>query len=269
MFYFAVLLSVYAKEKSLYLDQALKSIYTDQILKPDQVVLVVDGPVGDSLNRVIQVWQQNLGSVLTVVFLETNVGLAKALNEGLRFCKFDLVARMDTDDIALPARFKKQVDFMISNPDISVSSGCIEEWSQDFSAKISERRLPLDHNSILSFSKKRSPISHPAVIFRKSAVLDVGGYPAIYPEDYPLWGTMLAKGYKFSNLPDVLLKMRVGNALVERRGKEFLKGEIKVFKHLYSVGLINRYELFRNVFVRSFVRLSPVLVKKILYKYFR
>lgn len=263
---FSVLMSVYFKEKPEYLEVCLQSLVI-QTLKADQVILVEDGPISSDLKAIIG----NFRSLLNIVSvpLRENVGLACALNEGLKHCSHDLVARMDTDDIALPERFEKQVDFMISNPDISVSSGCIEEWSQDFSVKISERRLPLDHNSILKFAKKRSPISHPAVIFRKSAILDVGGYPAIYPEDYPLWGTMLAKGYKFSNLPDVLLKMRVGNALVERRGKEFLKGEVKVFKHLYSVGLINRYELVRNVFVRSFVRLSPVSVKKILYKYFR
>lgn len=265
----SVLLSVYYKENPKYLDESLRSILLDQTYNVEQVVLVRDGPLTNELDFVIDYWASKFDGLLTIVSLNENHGLARALNEGLKYCKYDLVARMDTDDIALPERFEKQVYFMISNPDISVSSGCIEEWSQDFSLKISERRLPLDHNSILIFAKKRSPISHPAVIFRKSAVLAVGGYPTIYPEDYPLWGTMLAQGYKFANLPDVLLKMRVGNALVERRGKEFLKGEIKVFKHLYSVGLINRYEFFRNVLVRSFVRLSPVLVKKILYKYFR
>jgi len=266
---FSVLMSVYNRESADFLSRAIESIYEEQILKPSEIVLVKDGPLGADLEAVIFEWKNKLGDLLTVVPLKFNVGLAKALNKGLEYCMYELVARMDTDDIALPERFEKQVNFMLNNPDVAVSSGCIEEWNQDFSVKISERRLPLDHNSILIFAKKRSPISHPAVIFRKSAVLAVGGYPTIYPEDYPLWGTMLAQGYKFANLPDVLLKMRVGNALVERRGKEFLKGEIKVFKHLYAVGLISRYELFRNVVVRSFVRLSPVLVKKILYKYFR
>ncbi|MDI9738106.1 glycosyltransferase [Stutzerimonas stutzeri] len=266
---FSVLISVYCKENPDNFDGALRSIWTVQTLKPEQIVLVKDGPLTPELDRVVSDWKLKLGQKLTVVLLERNMGLAAALNEGLKYCNNELVARMDTDDLALPDRFEKQVNFMLSNPDVAVSSGHVEEWDEGFSVKISERRLPLDHASIVEFAKKRSPISHPAVIFRKTAVLDVGGYPSIYPEDYPLWGTMMAKGYKFANLPDVLLKMRVGNALVERRGKEFLKGEIKVFEHLYAVGLINKFELMRNIVVRSFVRLSPVWLKKILYKYFR
>lgn len=268
-FKFSVLLSVYAKESPEYLRQALFSIYDAQMLKPDQVVLVKDGPLSVELDVVVEQWGLRLPGILTVVELPQNVGLATALNEGLKYCKHDLVARMDTDDIATPDRFQKQASFMASNPDVAVSSGCIEEWDQSFSTKISERRLPLDHNSIYKFAKKRSPISHAAVIFKKSAVSDVGGYPAIYPEDYPLWGTMLVKGYIFKNLPDVLLKVRVGNALVERRGKEFLKGEVKVYQYLHSIGLINKVELLRSVALRSVVRLSPVWLKKILYKYFR
>lgn len=266
---FSVLLSVYHKERADNLEAALSSIWNNQSLLCSQIVLVLDGPLTAELDGVILRWSNSLGVIFKVVSLSHNVGLAKALNEGLKYCNNELVARMDTDDLALPDRFEKQVNFMLSNPDVAVSSGHVEEWDEGFSVKISERRLPLDHASIVEFAKKRSPISHPAVIFRKTAVLDVGGYPSIYPEDYPLWGTMMAKGYKFANLPDVLLKMRVGNALVERRGKEFLKGEIKVFEHLYAVGLINKFELMRNIVVRSFVRLSPVWLKKILYKYFR
>jgi len=262
-------MSVYGKEIYSFLDIALESVWDSQIVKPSQVVLVKDGPLTGELDKEIYKWKEKLGEVLTIVSLAENRGLASALNEGLKFCMHDLVARMDTDDIAEPERFLRQAKFMMDNPEVAVCSGQIEEWSQDFSRKISMRNLPLKHDDILRFSKTRSPISHPAVMFRKSAVLAVGGYPAIYPEDYPLWGVMLAKGYKFANLPDVLLKMRVGDALVERRGKEFLKGEIKVYKYLYSVGLIKRFELLYNIFVRSVVRLSPAWAKMILYKYFR
>lgn len=266
---FSVLLSVYHKERSAYLNCAFESIFDKQTKKPSQIVVVKDGPLTPDLDCAIEHWKKKLGDVVTVVTLARNVGLAQALNEGIKYCKYELVARMDTDDMAAPRRFEQQVCFMLSNPDVAVSSGCIEEWDQDFSVKLSERHVPLDHESIVQFSKKRSPMNHPAVIFRKSAVVEAGGYPTIYPEDYPLWGTMLTQGHKFANLPEVLLKMRVGNALLERRGKEFLKGEIEVFKHLYAVGLINSYELVRNIALRSLVRLSPVFVKVKLYKYFR
>lgn len=266
---FAVLLSVYYKEDPVFLYESLVSIWNDQLLKPAQIVLVQDGPLTPELVNVVEAWSSRLGSVLCSVSLLKNVGLAAALNEGLKHCKHEIVARMDTDDISVPERFEKQFSFMKNNPEIAVCSGLIEEWSQDFLHKISERRLPLFHQEIMRFAKRRSPISHPAVMFRKSAVLAVGGYPSIYPEDYPLWGKMLSQGYKFANLPDLLLKMRVGNALTERRGLEFLKGEIKIYRYLRDIGFINQFEFLFNCFSRGVVRLSPTWLKKIFYKYLR
>lgn len=266
---FSVLLSIYTKEQPSYFQAALASIWDEQILKPTQIVLVQDGPLTKELNAVISEWKNKLGSILTTVPLKHNVGLGAALNVGLQHCKYELVARMDTDDIAMPTRFGKQIDFMHKKPDIAVCSGVIEEWSQDFSYKISERKLPLLHNEIVDFAKSRSPISHPAAMFRKTAILEVGGYPVIYPEDYPLWGEMLVKGYIFANLPELLLKMRVGNALTERRGLAFLKGEIAVFKYLNEAGFISKYEMTRNIVQRTIVRLSPNWLKEILYKYAR
>lgn len=265
----SVLISVYIKEQPTYLDSALYSIYDEQISKPDQIVLVKDGTLTAELDAVITQWKAKLDDILTVISLKQNVGLARALNEGLKYCKYELVARMDSDDRAMSDRFHKQIRFMLENPDIVVSSGLIEEWNEDFSYKISERILPLTHDKIYYFAKSRNPISHPAVIFRKSAVLNVGGYPTIYPEDYPLWGIMLVNGYQFANLPDLLLKMRVGNALIERRGKTFLIGEIQLFHYLHKIGFLNRYELYRNILQRSIVRQSPLWIKKLLYKYLR
>lgn len=266
---FSVLLSIYYKEKPTFFEEALLSIWDKQTLKPNQIVVVKDGPLTENLENVIIRWKEKLGEILTIVPLRENLGLAKALNKGLKYCKYDLIARMDTDDISVLDRFEKQVTFMQENLDISVSSGLIEEWAQDLSYKISERRLPLNHESIVSFAKSRCPVSHPAVIYRKRSVIESGGYPLIYPEDYPLWGIMLNKGFKFANLPDVLVKMRVGDALSERRSKDFLKGEILTFNLFYSIGFLNRYQLYRNIMQRKVVRLSPHWLKKILYKYLR
>jgi len=266
---FSVLMSVYKKEDPIFLKSAIDSIWNSQTLKPKQVVLVKDGPLTQELEDEIDNWQLEIGDSFKVVGLDENIGLAGALNEGLKYCDYELIARMDTDDIAASDRFEKQLKFMLENSDISVCSGQIEEWSQDFSKKISERHLPLDHTSILKFAKTRSPISHPAVIFRKSNVLAVGGYPDIYPEDYQLWGTMLAKGYRFSNMPDILLKMRVGNALVERRGLRFLMGILRTYNNLYYAGFLNRFELCYAVTLRSLVTISPIWVKKIFYKKLR
>lgn len=265
----SVLLSVYDKEKASYLEDALESIWDRQTLKPTQIVLVQDGPLTVELDAVITAWQTKLGDLLVTVPLPENIGLADALNEGLKHCTNEYIARMDADDIAMPERFEKQYTFMQTNPDVAVSSGLVEEWSEDFSYKFFERRLPLRHEEIFKFAKHRSPISHPAVMYRKSAVLAVGGYPQNYPEDYLLWCTMLAKGYTFANLPELILKMRTGDAFYKRRGCQFLKGEIQVYKYLLSIGFITRYQFLISCFLRGIVRLSPSYLKKYFYKYLR
>lgn len=124
---FSVLLSLYKKEKCQYLSKAMASIWSNQLLKPNQIVLVKDGLLTPELDAEVERWQAELGEVLTVVSLPSNVGLGAALNHGLLYCKYELVARMDTDDISLPDRFKLQVAFMAVNQGVAVSSGFIEE----------------------------------------------------------------------------------------------------------------------------------------------
>lgn len=267
---FTVLLSVFHQENPQFLHESLLSIYDQQTLKPHQIVVVQDGPLTPELDAVLAKWKEKLGDVLTLVPLHKNVGLGASLNEGLKHCTSELVARMDTDDISLPNRFAQQVQFMKDNPTIAASSAVLEEWNQDLTHCISTRHLPTKSFEIAKFAHQRSPLSHPLAIFRKSMVQSVGGYhPLRKAQDYALWGLLLSKGYQLANLPDVLLKMRAGDSLTARRNKEFLKREIELFQYLYNIGFLNKYELFRNILQRSIVRLSPGWVKKILYKYAR
>ena len=266
---FSVLISVYYKEKPEFLNQAILSLWDKQTLKPDQIVLVKDGPLTTELDAVIELWKKKLESVLILVSLQKNMGLAAALNEGLKKCTYNLVARMDADDVALPHRFEKQVDFMSRNADVSVSSGIIEEWSDDLSRKLCSRNLPLQSDDAFIFSKRRNPISHPAAIFNKKHVLKSGGYPEIYPEDYALWIKMLHLGFKFGNVDDVLLKMRTGDDFYSRRGFKFLKGELKIIWLQKQYGMLSGVEMFFNVIFRVLLRLSPSFLKKLAYKFTR
>lgn len=259
---FSVLLSIYFKEKPEYLRACLQSLAV-QTLKADEVVLVEDGPISSELKAIIERFRESLNIVS--VLLVDNVGLACALNEGLKHCSHDLVARMDTDDIALPDRFEKQVAFMHVNPDIAASSGFIEEFN-DAGEVLSQRALPLAHDALVKFAKKRSPLSHPAVIFRKQAVLSVGGYPELYPEDFLLWIKLIQARYKIANVPDVLVKMRTGEGFITRRGWKFLKGELRVYHHMYKTGFINLLAFINIVLMKSILRISPRFIKIFLYK---
>lgn len=267
---FSVLLSVYKGEDPVFLDHALVSIYDVQKLKPSQVVLVKDGFLTPELDDVVSTWEKKLVDVLTIVPLERNVGLGPALNEGLKYCKHELVARMDTDDVALPDRFAKQVEFMQANPDIVASSAILEEWDSGLQKKQGVRHLPLEPDAVLKFAKRRSPLSHPVAIFRKKIVLDYGGYPPLRKaQDYALWSLLLSKGYKLANLPDVLLKMRTGNEMLGRRGWDYFKQEYRLLKYQREIGFLSYSGFVVNVLLKGGLRVAPDFVKRWAYRFAR
>lgn len=263
---FSVLLSIYAKENPDHFDQCMQSITAPyQTLPPAEIVLIEDGPLTPELYARIKKWKNKKDINLIIKKLDKNQGLANALNVGLDICSFDLIARMDTDDEAHPERFKKQYEFMSNNPEISISSGTIEEYDQNLEKKLSTRHLPQTYQEVRDFSKIRSPISHPACMYRRNIIIKLGKYPNLYPEDYALWGIALSKNYKIANIPDTLLKMRAGNSISQRRGLIFLKGEIKTYLLFHKIGLTSFWELTKAIIIKSVVRLSPNFIKKILY----
>jgi glycosyltransferase involved in cell wall biosynthesis len=258
----SILMSVYSKEKPEYLEACMQSL-ARQTVKADELVLVEDGPISEEMVLIIDRFRLQLK--INSVRLEKNIGLAGALNIGLNHCTHELIIRMDTDDIALPDRIKRQVEFMKANPEITASSGYIEEFN-DEGKILSCRAFPLKHNELIRFSKQRSPLSHPAVIFRKNAIISVGGYPDVYPEDYFLWIILISKGYIIGNISDVLVRMRIGDAILTRRGLKMLKGEIKIHKFMLDNNLINIFEYYKIVALKIFIRMLPGRIKLYLYK---
>jgi len=267
---FSVLISVYEKENPRYLDEALCSIWDQQTLKPGQIVLIKDGPLTEELDICINAWKQKLHDILTVVELPENVGLGAALNSGLQQCRYELVARMDSDDISLPKRFEKQITFMENNPDIAASSAVLEEWDETLSKYIGVRTLPLKPEEIKKFAKYRNPLSHPVAILRKSIVQYVGGYPDFRTsQDYALWSLLLINGYKLANLPDTLHKQRAGNGLMNRRGLDYFRRELKIFEYQHNIAFLNNYEYLQSIVFRFCIRMPPNFIKKFLYRYLK
>lgn len=267
---FSVLLSVFAQEKVEYLNQAIFSVWDQQSLKPSQIVLVKDGPLTPALDGLIYDWQLKLEHVLTLVSLPENVGLGAALNEGLKYCRHDLVARMDSDDVSLPERFKKQIEFMELNPDVVASSAILEEWDTDMTRCIGMRNLPVGFPVLARFAKRRSPLSHPLVVFRKGVIESVGGYPSLRrAQDYGLWSLLLVKGYKLANLPMVLLKMRAGNEMLSRRGWQYFKEEYHLLKYQKEIKFLAISDFYINVMIKLALRTSPRFIKAFAYRFAR
>jgi glycosyltransferase involved in cell wall biosynthesis len=262
-------MSIYVHESPEYFDKALKSIWHDQKLKPTEIVLVKDGPVTPELNNVIKKWKKDLKDQLNIISLEKNQGLGAALNEGLKHCNYDVVARMDTDDIAKPNRFHEQIAYLKSNKELSV----LGSWGEEFKNEpgdLNRVRTTLTAQNIISKSKYRSPLNHPSVIFRKKAILDVGSYCKMAAfEDYFLWIRLLNNGYKIDNTEEALVYFRVGNDMVGRRvGWRYLKNEAKFYYAIYKIGFINIFMLIFICIIRLPIRLLPKRIVEFIYNNF-
>ena len=226
---FSVLISVYVNDNHNHFDRAIESIWFDQVLRPNEVILIVDGPVGTEITDTIVKWKKILGDILKIIRNESNQGLAVSLNTGLRHCSSELIMRMDADDISMPQRFRDQVKFMMTNPSVSVLSGNILLFDNEGAGLL--RSLPRTNTEIRNYAKFRNPIHHPCVCFRKSVVMKFGGYPLFRTsQDYALWSRLLVEDVKFGNLPNVLLHMRGGSNLIKRRGFSYFRGELKILK---------------------------------------
>jgi glycosyltransferase involved in cell wall biosynthesis len=267
---FSVLMSIYHKENSEYFNRAMQSIWDEQNIYPNEIVLVLDGHLNAKLYNTINVWQDKLGNIFKTVPLEKNIGLGDALNLGLKNCSYELIARMDTDDIAKPNRFKKQLE-MFKNSDIDICSSWVGEFDSDEKVIVSYRKIPETHEEIVCFSKMRNPINHPAVMYKKSAVENAGGYQKmIWFEDYYLWARMILNGAKFYNIQEALVNMRAGYGQLERRGG--FKYAIEEFKFMYQlkkIGFLNFSQFIKNILIRFIARILPQNLLKSVYKKIR
>lgn len=264
----SVLMAVCASDEKDLFERALVSIWDGQTRQPDQIVLVQDGSVSPGIFGVIEKWQKRSDVCLHHIVLEKNMGLAFALNTGLEHCKFNYIARMDSDDYSYPERFSTQLEFLEASPDITVVGTFVEEDNGENENLV--RRLPTQHEDLVKFSQKRNPLSHPSVMMRRSSVLDTGGYPELRKcQDFALWGKMMSQGYRFANIDRILVKMTAGDEMMARRGMNYWINEIKLFQYLLSIGFISRYRFWKNTLSRSIVRMPPSFIRKLMYRYFR
>lgn len=266
MMNFSVLMSLYVKEHPTYFKQSLDSIFS-QTLLPTEIVLVKDGPLTKELDEVVEEFCSR-NSIIKVVSLSKNQGLGKALNKGLKHCSYDLVARMDTDDIAKPYRFEKQLKIFRENTDVDVVGSWIDEFEGDSSNVISIRKLPEKHDEIYQYAQKRNPINHPVVMFKKNAVEAASGYKH-FPlfEDYYLWVRMLLNGAKFYNIQESLLYFRSSSDMFKRRGGiKYACTEAKFQWHIHKLRFISLPRTCMNIAIRFGARIVPNEVRGWIYK---
>lgn len=263
---FSVLLSLYIKEHPSYLIQCLDSLFS-QTLLPTEIILVKDGPLTAELDAIVSDYAVRY-PVLKVVALSQNQGLGRALNEGLKYCSYDIVARMDTDDISKPDRFEKQIAVFQKHPELDLVGAWIDEFEEDIHHVISTRKLPERHEDVISYATRRNPINHPVVMFRKSAVLAAGGYQHFTLfEDYFLWVRMLKNGAKFYNIQESLLYFRTSPNMFKRRGGwEYAMDEVRFQNVMRKMKMITWRRFLMNVAIRFPVRVMPNKLREAIYK---
>ncbi len=261
----SVLMAVYHKECAEFLRHALDSLDA-QIVRADEVVVVKDGPLGSELDAALNSYRGRLP--ITTLQLNENVGLGVALRAGLNQCGGKLVARMDSDDICLPDRFEKQLKFLEQNPEVDLVGGAIAEFQSDWTKIESVRRMPSTGEQLNRVARFRNPLNHMTVMFRKASVLAAGNYqPCAGFEDYELWARMLMRGQRFHNLDDVLVYVRCGNGMQQRRGGlRYLREEIKLQRHFVKIGFLTKPQFLLNLVTRAPARIVPLPLRSVFYQ---
>lgn len=263
---FTVLLSVYKNESPKFLEEAIESVSALQTKKAQEIVLIKDGKLTNELEKTILALKKRIPYLKTFGY-DNNRGLGYSLNYGLAKCKNELIFRMDTDDIAHPKRFEKQLKFLETNPELSIIGSTIQEFIKSPGDLDKKRTVPSSPESIELRKNIRNPFNHMTVLFKKSDVQNVGGYidmPGY--EDYYLWLRLLKK-YKGANIGEPLVFARIGNNMIGRRqGIEYLIKEIKFQNALIKERLIDLPRYYRNIIVRGLPRILPIFILQLLYQ---
>lgn len=263
----SVLMSLYIKEKPEYLKAAMDSVLA-QTYPIDEIMLIEDGPLTEELYDLVNEYQSKNANIRIFAF-EQNQQLGRALAKGVELCSNELVARMDTDDIAMPDRIEKQVAYMEAHPEVHVVGGSIREFNDEGTTD-RVKLMPKTQEEIVEYVKVRNPLNHMTVMFRRSAILEVGNYQHFpFLEDYSLWSRMLSKGYQIRNMEDVLVRARTSMALVKRRsGWTYYKDFSKLRKFQYELGLLNNFEYIKTSIGTFVVLMLPGNLKDLLYRVF-
>ena len=265
---FSVSVCVYAGDDSDCFKVAIESILK-QTIPPSEIVLVVDGPIPQSLDAVVSFYEKN--PIFKVIKLEENQGHGEARRIGLENCSYDFVALMDADDISVPDRFEKQLEFLKNDETLSIVGGNIAEFIDNVDNIVGYRTVLSEDEAIKEDLKKRCPMNQVTVMFRKKDIAAVGGYIDWYSEeDYYLWIRMYLAGMRFANLSDVLVNVRVGNEMYRRRGGlRYFKSEAKLQKYMWKNQVISFSNFIVNISKRLVVQvLLPNWLRGLVFKKF-
>lgn len=267
---FSVAMSVYKNNNPIFFDRALQSITENQKVMPTEIVIIVDGPVDEKINAVIEKYSEKYGN-LNVIRLDKNAGLGNALKLAIENAKYELIARMDSDDVSAPNRFEQQLEIMTKNSAVDIVGGDISEFIGDENNIVAKRKVPILDKEIKEYLKTRCPFNHMTVMYKRSAVLKSGNYiDLFYNEDYWLWIRMVENNCIMANTGTILVNARVGEDMYKRRGgKQYFNSEMFLQKYMLKNGIINLPTFVLNSSKRFVVQmLLPNAIREWVFKTF-
>jgi len=261
----SVLMAVYKNDNPYHFEEALSSVWDNQILKPFEIVLIQDGAVPKSLHQIIFKWGEKLNSSLVLIVNDSNIGLTKSLNKGVKLCNGDFIARMDSDDISSSNRFKIQSEFLENNPKIDLVGSSTQEFNE-FGNLSFTKKFPANNFGLKKIIHRSSPMCHATVMFKKKIFDDGCLYNEKYKtsQDIALWFELLYKGYEFANIDKVLYSVRFGEDFHKRRSYTKALNEFKI----YWNGIIKNFGYSKKLIFpisRFLIRLLPSPITKLIY----
>jgi glycosyltransferase involved in cell wall biosynthesis len=270
MIKFSVLITSYANENFKYFKESMESLINQSLL-PNQIVLVKDGDLTFNHDEYLEEFKKRFENI-KIVGYKNNRGQVYALNYGIKYCDYDYIARMDTDDICLRERFKEQANILDKDKTIDICGTLIEEYDEKMTKSIGIRKVPKTSFKIKKYGKYRCPVNHMSVIIKKKVLKNEGGYPENFGtlSDYALWSKLINKGYIFYNLQKILIKARTGGRFkYQRAGKEYWNNEKKLIKYQKEINYINFIEYFTSFCLKKIVRILIKYIGANIYILFR
>jgi len=239
----SVLMSLYIKEKTEYVEECFQSLLR-QTVQADEWVVVEDGPLTEEMYDLLDKYQKTYPSLIKRIAFKQNQGLGIALQAGVPECKNEIIARMDTDDIAREDRFEKQLAMFDADSDLDICGSHIKEFDGTVNNILSERKVPITDKDIKVYQKRRDAFNHMTVMYKKAAVLKAGNYKTcMLMEDTLLWVNMILSGAKCANVDDFLVYARTGADMFERRGGfAYYKKYKSARKRIFQTGYISWWD---------------------------
>ena len=266
---FSVVMPIYIHEKDDEFRLALDSTF-NQTVVPDEVLIVADKDIPQNTKDILEEYKAKYPEIFNFVILNVAATLGQTRAIGVQMAKYDIIANMDADDIAKNDRFEKQLKYMKEHPDIDVLGSWVTEFDGDPKNIYAQRNMPITTEEITKFCKFRCPMCNMTIMHKKKSVLDAGNWSSLQgAEDFELWGRMLKKGYKLENMPEYLVNVRAGKALVDRRkGFQVFGFELAVFGIFYSYGFVTGYEYCKALSLKFLLRIIPNWFRGFIYNNF-